>query len=222
RALRDSRSIDTFVDILRSDPAWGDGFLSTAARDPEVLGNLGLVRQRLRDEVVDPVADRRLVHAFARAGQLDLAYDLYARLSAQRSGEGWASDIPPFDWTLADEPGFRAQVIGGSDELQLTIARGKGGVFAKRIAPAHSRSISIRGQHELQPQRQADRLEITVGCMGRDAPVARGNLADGRITLDAGLPADCGFVEISLSGRAWSDGQRITGSIAPLAITFAE
>lgn len=224
QALRDPRSVETFVEILGMGPHWANGFLVTAARDKDALGNLGLVRQRLPDNVVDPDTDRRLVHAFASSGELDLAYDLYADLSTQRTdeGDGWSSEIPPFDWTLADQPGFRAQVIGGEKELQLTIARGKGGVFAKRILPADSRALSISGRHDLKPQQQADRLEITVACVGGDGPIAQENLTGGKIALNAILPADCGFVEISLSGRAWSYGQRITGSIAPLTIAASE
>ncbi|RXZ64744.1 hypothetical protein [Pelagerythrobacter rhizovicinus] len=220
QALRDPRSVATFVDILETGPDWLDGFLITASRDDNALGNLGLIRQQLPDEVVDPTTDRGLVRAFANAGELDLAHDLYARHPDDAGG--WNSGIPPFDWTLANQPGFRAQVMGGEDELQLTIARGKGGVFASRILPAHSRTFSIRGQHDLRPQQQVDRLEIAVRCVGDNAPVARTNLAGGKIVLNADLPADCGFVEISLSGRAWSDGQRVTGSIAPLIINAGE
>lgn len=221
QALRDPRSIETFVDILRSGPEWDDGFLLAARRDKEVLGNLGIVRQRLPDDVIEPRTDRALVDAFASAGHLDLAYDLYARLSAQRPTEtdGWSSEIPPFDWTLVDEPGFRAQVVGGSEQLQLNVARGKGGVFAGRILPARSQSLSIRGRYDIEPQKQAERLEVSVACMGDESTLAQTNFADGRIALDTALPADCGFVEIALSGRAWSYGQRITGSIAPLTIT---
>lgn len=224
QALRDPRSVETFVEILGTGPDWANGFLVTAARDKDALANLGLVRQQLSDDVVDPNTDRRLVHAFASSGELDLAYGLYADLSTQRTDEGggWSSEIPPFDWTLADQPGFRAQVIGGEEELQLTIARGKGGVFAKRILPAQSRALSINGRHDLKPQQQADRLEIAVACVGGDGPIAQENLTGGKIALNAILPADCGFVEISLSGRAWSYGQRITGSIAPLTIAASE
>src|SRR5690606_29993681 len=73
QALRDPRSVDTFVDILGTGPDWADGFLVAASRDKEALGNLGLIRQRLSDDVVDPATDRRLVHAFAGAGELQLA-----------------------------------------------------------------------------------------------------------------------------------------------------
>lgn len=224
QALRDPRSVDTFVDILGTGPDWADGFLVAASRDKEALGNLGLIRQRLSDDVVDPKTDRRLVHAFASAGEFQLAYDLYARLSAERPEEvgGWSSEIPPFDWTLADQAGFRAQVLGGEEELQLEIARGKGGVFASRILPARSRALSISGQHDLKPQQQADKLEISVSCVDGDAQIAQGNLSGGTIALDATLPADCSFVKISLSGRAWSYGQRITGSISTLSISFGE
>src|SRR5690606_11618900 len=119
-------------------------------------------------------------------------------------------------------PGFRAQVIGGEEELLLMIARGKGGVFAKRILRAGSQALSISGRHDLKPQQQADRLEIAVACVGGDGPIAQENLAEGKIALNAVLPADCGCVEISLSGRACSYGQRITGSIAPLTIAASE
>lgn len=221
QALHDPRSVDTFVDILGAGPDWADGFLVAASRDKEALGNLGLIRQRLSDDIVDPKTDRTLVRAFASAGEFQRAYDLYTRLSAKRSGEadGWSSEIPPFDWTLADQAGFRAQVIGGEEELQLEIARGKGGVFASRILPARSRALTISGRHDLKPQQQADKLEIAVSCVGGDAPIAQGDPTGGKIALDATLPADCSFVKISLSGRAWSYGQRITGSIAPLTIT---
>lgn len=223
QALRDSRSVDTFVDILGSGPDWGDGFLIAARRDKAALRNLALVRRRLPDGILDRRTDEILVRAFASSGELKLAYELYSRLSAQRLDEtgGWSSEVPPFDWVLADEPGFRAQVIGGSQQLQLDIARGKGGVFAQRILPARSRSVSIRGQHDLQPQRGA-RLEIAVACVGSDGIVAQANLVDGNIVLNATLPPACGFIEISLSGRAWSDGQPIMGNIGQLHIAMEE
>jgi hypothetical protein len=220
QALRDPRSIDTFVDILSSGPNWADGFLAAARYDKEALVNLGIVRERLPDGVIDPSIDRALVDAFASSGQLERAYDLYARLSAQRSSDtdGWSSEIPPFDWVLVDEPGFRAQVVGGSEQLQLNVARGKGGTFASRIFPARSRSLSIRGQHDIESEQQAERLEVAVACAGGGSPFAQANFDGGKITLDAAIPSDCSFVEIALSGRAWSYGQRITGSIAPLTI----
>jgi len=221
QALRDPRSVDTFVDILGTGPDWADGFLVAASRDKEALENLGLIRRQLSHDVVGSATDRTLVHAFASAGEFQIAYDLYGRLSAERSKEinGWSSEIPPFDWSLASQPGFRAHVPGGEEELQLAIARGKGGVFASRILPARSRALSISGRHDLRPQQQADKLEIAVACVASDVPIAQGNLAGGKIALDAALPAGCSFVKVSLSGRAWSYGQRISGSIAPLTIT---
>lgn len=221
QALRDRRSVETFADILRDDPEWGDSFLVTAARDKEALPNLALLRQQLPTAVVDAATDRTLVHAFAKAGQLDLAYHLYARLSSQRSGQtnAWSSEIPPFDWSFADEPGFRAQAFGESEQLSLNIARGKGGVLASRILPARSRTLTIRGQHALKPPGQADRLEIALACLGAEGNFAQTTFTGGRIALSAAVPPNCGYVELTLSGRAWSEGERIVGTVSPLTIT---
>jgi len=223
QALHDTRSTDTFVDILKSGPDWGNGFLIAASRDNQALANLGLIRARLPDAAIDPETDRVLVDAFAKSGELDLAYDLYSRLSSERpAAQDWYSEIPPFDWHFANEPGFGAQLIGSSDHLQVNIARGKGGVFARRIVPARSESLSIRGQYDLKPPQQSDRLEISASCVGANAPLAQANFANGKILLDTALPAGCGFVEISLSGRIWSEGEGINGSIAPLTISYNE
>lgn len=221
QALHDPRSVDTFVDILGPGPDWSNGFLVAAARDQAALENLALVRQRLPDATIEAETDRALVDAFADSGQIALASDLYTRLSSQRpeAMSEWNSEIPPFDWTFADEAGFRAQLVGESEQLRLHIDRGKGGVFASRVFPVRSRTLSIRGAHDLTPQSQADRLDITLTCLGADGPFAQSTLAEGKIALDAAVPPGCGFVEIALSGRAWSDGERIAGTIAPLVIS---
>lgn len=220
QALRDPQSVDTFVDILSSDPEWGDSFLVTAARDSEGLENLGRIRERLPDETVEPRTDHALVLAFARANRLALAHKLYSRLAPAGSDRAeWRSEIPPFDWQFAGEAGFRAQVIAGSDRLGLTIARGKGGVIASRILPAGGGSLRIRGAHDLKPQRQVERLTISAACVDTGAVLDQSRFTADSIEFETAVPADCAFVAVVLTGRAWSDGERISGSIAPLTIS---
>lgn len=220
QALHDPHSVDTFVDILGSDPEWGDAFLLAASRDKESLENLERIRERLPDDVVEPRTDRALILAFARANRLHMAHRLYARLATPANGAapGWRSDIPPFDWQFAGEAGFRAQVVAGSERLGLNIARGKGGVFASRILPADGEFLRIRGKHDLKPQQQVERLTISASCVDNGAVLGESYFSASGIALDTAVPADCEFVAIVLSGRAWSDGERVSGSIAPLAI----
>ncbi|MEC9068329.1 MAG: hypothetical protein VX569_13725 [Pseudomonadota bacterium] len=222
QALPDPRSIDPFVEILAADPKWGDAFLVAASRNEEGLENLSRIRHRLPDGSIEAHVDQALISAFARSGQLDLAHDLHRRL-AQKQGErpGWqASTIPPFDWRFVDEPGFRAQRVPESEQLDLLIARGKGGPFVTRIFRAQGSSIRLRANHQLEPAAQARRLSVSVSCAATGEVLAQENFSERQIALDTAIPERCPFVAVVLSGRAWSDEPRLHGTISPITVTF--
>ena len=223
QAVRDPLSVPALTKMLQDDPPWGEAFLQTAAGDAEALDNLVTIRAALPDASVEADTDTKLIGALANAGKFSSAYTLYRKLEASMPQDAgpWKNELPPFDWNLQSGLNFKAEAVDDGKQLEFEIGRGKGGDFASRIVPASGSSISVRGTYNLKTTGRNAPLTANVTCGGSEAPLASSEFADGQIALDAALPASgCDFVRVALSGRAWSDGEPITGQVSDLAIAF--
>ncbi|WP_165859714.1 hypothetical protein [Tsuneonella suprasediminis] len=220
--LENDDSFSAFLEVFRTRPDWMNGFLDYAAQNPRALQNLAKLRARLPNDAIESTTDRTLLIAFARTGDIASAYKLYTHLIKKRtSTKGWDSSVPPFDWALSDKDGFQASVPGDSDDLNISIKPGKGGVFATKIIPVNGGdSLHIQGNFKGTGFTDTSPLEVSVSCVELGSTLGSTQFTSSPIDLSiSSIPAECHFAAIILNGRAWSFGGKIKATISPLSIT---
>lgn len=225
QALRDPTSVEAFAGLLGTDPPWGEEFIQAAARDELALDNLVQIRSQLPEGTIDRETDISLVSALANAGKYHGALALYRGLKTPEAEEpsAWTSDIAPFDWIFVTELGFRARVDSATDALEYNIDRGKGGTLARKVVPVQGGVLHVRGSYTQAELDFGDPLTLSATCAGTDIVFGSTEFAAGQILLDAPIPVDgCDFVLLALSGRAWSDGEPISGTVSALEISFTD
>lgn len=223
--LESDDSLPAFLEVFHTRPDWMNGFLRYAATNPEAQKNLAKLRSRLPNDAVESATDRTLLIAFAKTGDIVSAHKLYTRLiKEQTSSKGWDSSVPPFDWALSNKDGLQASVPGDSNNLNVSIKPGKGGVFATKLIPVTGGdSLHIHGEFTGTDFTDTSPLEVSATCVESTSTIGSAQFTSSPIDLSiSNIPAECHFAAIMLSGRAWSFGGRIKATISPLSITSSK
>lgn len=174
--------------ILEREPAWRDAFLEALVRDGEGFDTWF----PLATEYLDPRDPREadliqiLLNRLIAAGN----YALAARLDGDKTeAEGRAAAIvrnggfdqqpqfTPFDWILANEQGFSAEIAMHDEDanpaLTMDVGSGRQGVLASqllRLAAGHYRVSAKNGDTESDGQ-----VYLTVRCIETNRPLLRSN-----------------------------------------------
>ena len=208
-------AIDEFAKILDGSSEWHGRFFRFAARQPAALRNLAELRGQMSFD--DEVTDQTLLRSLVGEGDVATAYSLYQRLAdADATGAAgeWSNDYPPFDWSLTDEAGLRAQPSLGGKELEISVKPGKGGVVARRIMKAPERPSSIIVKHSIDSQQALQDIDVVVKCAGQSSAILEANLVrQGNGYRINNLPSDCAFIEIAIAARAWSGRSALNENI---------
>ncbi len=224
QALGDDAALPALAGILDRDEEWHDDFLKAASRNPAAIPNLA--KLRLSQGKVDPEVDRRLIDGLVAAGEVEQARRIFASATGRDTtvpGENatldWISEFPPFDWKLADEAGFRAQLGGSATELEIFVRGGKGGPIAERLITLPTGPFTIRVAHTLAPAEQVKDVRLQLRCPGAEEPFfdepfrIRPHGFRVRAT-----PTQCTSVLLTVHARAWSGRSSIRGNLDALEI----
>ena len=230
-ALRDERTIGTFARLLDASSPWHLEFLDYASRQDFVAVNLSKLRPAIEFQDVKEddrrleEFDRRLIAKLASIGEFDRATELYESISGSSSlataglANGWRSEYPPFDWYFVDEPGFRAQSTAAGDALEVAIRPGKGGIFAGRLFRTLQAPFSIEFDFTLSPSDRARDLRLQLTCRGSAAAFFDEAFEEGKTRfMIPRTPADCEYLGLALSGRAWSGRSKLDIEIRSITI----
>lgn len=214
---------DQFARVLDGTSPWHERFLRFVVRQDAALTNLAKLRTLTtfgNEEV-----DKALLSNLASESEIGTGYELYTQISEptkRSSQEGdlqWASEYAPFDWQFADEADFRAQRSLDSDQLELYVRAGQGGIFARRIIKAPEGPFTISAQHEIKPRELADDVRLLLRCTDQPQPFFEARFEPERFQqLVNDLPSQCPFIEVQLHARAWSGKSALRGTISPLRI----
>ncbi|AUX69641.1 hypothetical protein CHX26_09165 [Porphyrobacter sp. HT-58-2] len=218
-ALSEEATIPAFRKLLADPLPWRDSFLMHALRDPAATRNLGVIRQSIALDNAE--FDRALIATLVRNGELGAAATLYGKFASARgrtARSGWAADFPPFDWAFADEPGLRAQLAKGGDTLEFTIDSGNGGALASRLLALPDAPFTIVVKHEVGPNSSVKDLKLLLACPGQASPFFEASFADSNGTFVVSQRPRCTYVNLVLSGRAWTDGDALEGTITSVTV----
>lgn len=225
QALADDAALPALSGILDGADDWRADFLNAASRNAAVVPNLA--KLRLSQDSVDPEVDRRLIDGLVAAGQMAQARRIYTAAGGKDDGVlrgtsmlPWTSTLPPFDWQLANDPGFRAQLATGSPELEVFIRGGHGGAIAERLLAMPAGGFTVSVVHSLGPPSQVKDVRLKVRCPGDESPFFDEPFQIKRQEFRiAGVSARCDYVWVTVHGRAWSGSSAIKGNIRELEIT---
>lgn len=213
-------AISEFAKILDGSSEWHGRFFRFAASQPSALRNLAALRSQMSFD--DEVTDRTLLRSLVREGDVATAFSLYQRIAGPAATEavvGWATDYPPFDWSLTDEAGLRAQPSLSGEELEISVKPGKGGVVARRLLRAPATPFSITVEHGIDSQQALQDIDIVVRCAGARSAIIEANLVrQGNGYRIESLPTECSFVEVALAARAWSGRSALNEDIKAVRV----
>lgn len=201
--------VPTMARLLARPLPWREGFLNAAVVAPHAPDNLAALRERIALD--DPEFDRRLIARLAGDGRFVPAEQLYAKVAGANraaAGEGWRAAFPPFDWQLADQPGFRAQSGDRPGTLEIVAAAGNGGIIAAQVRRNPGAPFTLSLTSEVDPQSQIDDLHLRVACGGASG-VAGEPFFDRPFTKGANVfsvdpPSGCPFLALTITARAWT------------------
>ena len=222
QALGNKATIPAFANLLGKPLPWRDAFLNFALTDQRALENLAAVRERITSD--DKEFDRKLIAQLVGSGQVSAAERIFRRAAGVRGGQAiaaasnWNSDYPPFDWKLADQAGFRAQVGNRPDILEIDIAPGNGGVIASRVLRNPQRPLSLALAHDIEPIAQSKDMKLTIACSGQDQPFFERPFSEGTSNFKMDQVPACPYLVVSIWGRAWTDARRVSGTLSPLQV----
>jgi len=219
-AMAQSATKSAFVALLRDPLPWRDAFLEYAAGQPRALVNLAAIRAGV--SIDNLVLDQRLIAGLAAQGNMDSAraiYQIVSQPSEKMNSVGWRSDYPPFDWKLANTAGIRAQPSKDLTILEFAIEPGNGGPLASKMLPTPSSQFEVRLNHTINPQSQAKDLKLRISCKGASEPFLEEPFENGQLTLEIANPPSCKYLEIAITGRAWTGASELSGTIEPLELT---
>lgn len=208
-------AINEFAKILDGSSEWHGRFFRFAASQPSALRNLAELRDQMSfdDEVIDQTLLRNLV----REGDIVTAYSLYQKITDTGASDvvgAWSNDYPPFDWSLTDLAGLRAQPSLTGKELEISVKPGKGGAVARRLMKAPERPFSIIVKHSIDSQQALQDIDVVVKCAGQSGAIFEANLVrQGNGYRIDNLPSDCAFIEIAIAARAWSGRSALNENI---------
>lgn len=208
-------AINEFAKILDGSSEWHGRFFRFAASQPSALANLAELRGQMSFD--DEVTDQTLLRSLVRQGDVATAYSLYQQITGSNATDAsgaWSNDYPPFDWSLTDEAGLRAQPSLGGDELEISVKPGKGGAVARRLMRAPERPFSIIVKHSIDSQQALQDIDVLVECAGQTDAILEANLVrQGSGYRIDNLPSDCAFIEIAIAARAWSGRSALNENI---------
>ena len=230
-ALTREGAVPLFAEMLRNDPAWENAFFSAASRRTDLLGPLIALRLELgADAEVEEDVDTQLMGALIDAGRLSDARAIYALAAGDaarpaRTRDGgltldWRTELPPFDWTLQDDPGEYARVIRRDDALELSFRRGRGGEVARRLLIPPRPIGAITVTHDFADSGAAENIRLTLECDGVDRELIDRPLGPSPTRLAVPAGAACARYAIALGGRAWSTGNSVEGKIEGIVLSL--
>ena len=211
---------DEFAKILDGSSEWHGRFFRFAASQPSALRNMAELRRKMSFD--DEITDRALLRSLVREGDVATAYSLYQRIAgadATGAAGAWSNDYPPFDWSLTDDAGLRAQPSLSGKGLEISVKPGKGGVVAHRLMRAPATPFAIAVDHAIERQQALQDIDITVRCTGQSDEILNANLVrqNGGYRIDS-LPDECNFIEIGLEARAWSGRSAVNEEIEAIRV----
>lgn len=213
-------AIEEFAKILDGSSEWHGRFFRFAATQPSALSNLAELRSQM--SFGDEATDQTLLRSLVREGDVVTAYSLYQQIAGSDATDAvgaWSYDYPPFDWSLTDEAGLRAQPSLNGKELEISVKPGKGGVVANRLMRAPGTPFSIIVDHSIGSQRALPDIDVVVKCAGQGATIFEANLAQqGNGYRINSLPSNCAFIEIALKARAWSGRSALSENIEAIEV----
>jgi len=213
-------AIEEFANILDGSSEWHGRFFRFAATQPSALGNLAELRGQMSFE--DEATDQTLLRSLVREGDVATAYSLYQRIAGSDATDAvgaWLNDYPPFDWSLTDGAGLRAQPSLNGKELEISVKPGKGGVVASRLMRAPGTPFSIIVEHSIGSQRALLDIDVLVKCAGQPSAILEANLVrQGNGYRIDNLPSDCAFIEIAIAARAWSGRSALNENIEAVEV----
>lgn len=208
-------AINEFAKILDGSSEWHGRFFRFAANQPSALRNLAELRDQMSFD--DEVTDQTLLRNLVREGDIVTAYSLYQKITGTGASDvvgAWSNDYPPFDWSLTDLAGLRAQPSLTGKELEISVKPGKGGTVARRLMRAPERPFSIILKHSIDSQQALQDIDVVVKCAGQSSAILDANLVrQGNGYRIDNLPSDCAFIEIAIAARAWSGRSALNESI---------
>lgn len=213
-------AVPALARLLAQPLPWRARFLDAAVNAPGAPDNLAAVRAQITLD--DPAFDRNLIARLAADGRLEAAERLYAKVAGARPGTGgaeqaWRADFPPFDWQLADQPGFRAQSGEQPGTLEIAVRPGNGGAIAERVIRNPGARFTLRLGHKVEPQSQTGDLRLTVTCRSAGAePFFDQPFAGTESVFAVEPPASCPFLTLSITARAWTGGNPLDAVLAPI------
>lgn len=222
-ALADESTIPVFRKLLQGEARWHDTFLTYAVRRGDVVDSLASLRNELN--YGPPDFDRRLIASLVVNGKVKEARSLWQSVVKTRVAQSsastldWESEFPPFDWQLADDPGFRAQASRGLDRLELSVRPGKGGIIASRLLQVPANSFGIQIKHRISPvERLRDvRLRLTCAETGKTF-LDEGLNQQGEAFETGSIPNQCSNMILAIHARAWSGRSALSGAIESIQI----
>lgn len=211
------------LQLLDGSSDWHSDFLNQAVKDD--AHSRALAGLRLAGLKPPEGFDRALLQAVERAGDLELAERLYFAVSVDAAPNNdqnvwnWNTKLPPFDWTLADANGFRAQLSRTGEMLEFAVRSGKAGVVAERTSRRIEPPFSIVAEHQIEPLAQARDVRIELRCAGDQRALLTQRFEMNPQRLDVTeLPTDCAFLELQIRARAWSTGSGLSGAIGQIIV----
>ena len=227
QALSEDAALPAMAGLLQGGSDWHEDFLQSASRNPAIIPNLA--KLRLSQGTVDAGIDRRLIDGLVDAGEVVQAQRIYraaggtdVTIAAEKTDLAWQSAFPPFDWKLADEAGFRAQLASSSTELDVFVRGGKGGALAERLIANPGAGFIVRIAHNLNPPDQVKDVRLQVRCPGDEQPFYDQSLSTRpNEYLVTGVSGRCAYLSIAIYARAWSGSSSIRGTISPIEISIA-
>ena len=225
--LEQPDAIPLFSELL-SDPdiVWRDAFLREAARTDNLLDKAFELRSNIESSAsVEPETDIALMRSLLRAGRVNHAFILYTELEESTVDSfqtNWPTQFPPFDWSFKTVKDGWARLDNQAQYLEINLAPGTGGILASRIVRVTDASARLAVKGRTAKLSDRDRFEAEVSCLAEKKPLARLSLSERpNSTIDFDKNT-CDFVQLVVSGRAWSTGSGLQASLRHLRLTGVE
>ncbi|MXO71622.1 hypothetical protein [Alteraurantiacibacter buctensis] len=208
-ALRQDDALDVMATALAGNPVWAREFWLAVPGDPELVGRMFALRQRV-DSGTDATTDARLMAGLVGAGRFDDAIAFRDSLPAGRpQGTGFVSfgGEAPFGWNL-EASGERAMNPQGDAGYDVFVQQDTSGVLGQQLLALRPGRYTFDAT--VTPVSSAPNLKVRLRCA-----TARG---DAGTTQPLGKPLSfsvtgaCEAWWLEIMGDAWNlrDGLRAT------------
>lgn len=233
-AVSEPRIRRRLIDLLASEPVWGQPFLqfaSTSGSDPTVVAQL--LREGTEKGLSIGEADQaRILNRLVARNQMDEAWAYYETVRRNvirnRSRDpdfSLGTDTPtPFDWTVGSTPGLSAAILRGGDSgfLDFAVPAGARATAVRQVQmlPPGNYQLVGRSRGIDQPERSPPFWAIS--CRG-GAELVRVDVpnSDEGVSEFSGqfsVPSDCLVQTLSFVLRASDKVSGVTGQIEYLQV----